>query len=229
MKIQFVSLLLVIGFVFNSCTKTQEKNEPVDVLKSPTLTTKKLNDSVSFDKAKDTSVITSTIKVVTSKGTFEIGLYGNDAPKTVKNIEELVKIKYYDGMLIHRIAKGFVIQFGDPNTKDASKKSLWGVGGQTWDTNILEDELYPQTPSAQRGYEYGVVAMATTGVKNSATSQFFICLESAAQLPFLYPIFGKVTKGLEIIKKIAISPTEENSQGGIPIDPIIITSITIQK
>lgn len=229
MKLKKLFVLSVITLSVLSCSKTNDKTETTDILKAPTLTTKKLQDSSTAEIKKDTSIITSTIVVNTSKGTFEIGLYGKDAPNTVKNIEELVKSKYYDGMLIHRIAKGFVIQFGDPNTKDASKKSLWGVGGETWDKNVLQDELNIETPSAQRGYEYGVVAMATTGVKNSATSQFFICLESASQLPFLYPIFGKVTKGIDIIKKISVSPIEENSQGGIPIDPITITSITLQK
>lgn len=219
----FISLSLF------SCSKTNEKTETTDILKAPTLTTKKLLDSSTTELKKDTSVISSTIVVTTSKGVFEIGLYGKDAPNTVKNIEELVKSKYYDGLLIHRIAMGFVIQLGDPNTKDVSKKSLWGVGGETWDKSVLEDELNIQTPSAQRGYEFGVVAMATTGIKNSATSQFFICLESAEQLPYHYPIFGKVTKGLDIIKKISLTPIEENSQGGIPIDPISITSITLHK
>jgi len=229
MIIRNVVLAIFVSFSLFSCSKTNDKTETTDILKAPTLTTKKLNDSSSIEQKKDTSVITSTIVVTTSKGVFEIGLYGKDAPNSVKNVEELVKSKYYDGMQIHRIAKGFVIQFGDPNTKDASKKSLWGVGGETWDKSVLEDELNIQTPSAQRGYEFGVVAMATTGIKNSATSQFFICLESAEQLPYHYPIFGKVTKGFDIIKKISLAPIEENSQGGIPIDPISITSITLHK
>jgi len=227
MIIKVICIVLLTGIVF-SCTKPNDNKEPTDVLKAPELTTRKLKDSIQLDQQKDTSVITSTLKVQTSLGNFEIGLFGKDAPSSVKNIEELVKIKYYDGILIHRIAKGFVVQFGDPNTKDATKKSIWGVGGKTWDDNILIDELDIQTPSAQRGYEYGVVAMATTGIKNSATSQFFICLESAAQLPYSYPIFGKITKGLEVVKKIARVKVEENSQGGLPLEPIVIKSITLQ-
>lgn len=229
MKIRILMVVSLITLSFLSCAKSNDKTETTEILKAPTLTTKKLQDSTTSEQKKDTSVNTSTITVTTSKGVIEIGLFGKDAPNTVKNIEELVKSKYYDGMRIHRIAKGFVIQFGDPNTKDVSKKSLWGVGGETWDKNVLQDELNIQSPSAQRGYEFGVVAMATTGTKNSATSQFFICLESAAQLPYHYPIFGKVTKGLDVIKKISVVPIEENSQGGIPIDPISINSITLQK
>jgi cyclophilin family peptidyl-prolyl cis-trans isomerase len=134
-------------------------------------------------------------------GTFEIELYGNDAPKTVENFVGLAQKKYFDGQRFHRVSKNFVIQAGDDKSKDPKKKAEWGTGGKSIWGKEFADELNPNAPSYKAGYLKGVLAMANRG-PNTNTSQFFIILRDAPSLPKNYTIFGKVVKGMEVVDKI---------------------------
>lgn len=162
----------------------------------------------------------------TSMGTFKIELYRNDAPKTVENFVKLAEKKYFDGMRIHRVVKGFVIQTGDPNSKDPAKAALWGMGGESIYGKEFEDELDPRTPSAKEGYKRGVVAMANRG-PNTNTSQFFVCLGDV-NLPLQYSIFGKVVKGSDVVEKIGqveiVGPTDTR-----PKRDVMLKKVTIRK
>jgi cyclophilin family peptidyl-prolyl cis-trans isomerase len=183
------------------------------------------------EKTKMTSAAGKEIAVVeTSMGTFEMELYKSDAPKTVENFVGLTKKKYFDGMRVHRVAKGFVIQTGDEKSKDPALVAQWGTGGQSiWGKNF-EDELNPNTPSYKEGYKAGVVAMANTGQPGSNSSQFFVCLKDAG-LPHSYTIFGKVTKGMEVVEKIGqveiipgMGPTD-----GRPKQDVLVKKIHMKK
>lgn len=185
----------------------------------------------------DTAVITHIVTLRTSKGIIRIGLFGIDAPKTVANFVALAKRRTYNGVLFHRVARGFVVQTGDPLTKDASLRADWGKGGVTADGKPLVDELDPAAPSARVGYQKGVVAMATVlargrkSATNSATSQFFICLDRAASLPYQYTIFGRVIDGLDVVEAIAKAEVEPGPLGdtdGAPKKPIVLKDIAIQ-
>lgn len=165
----------------------------------------------------------------TSMGTFEFELYRIDAPKTVENFAKLAEKKYFDGMRFHRVAKGFVIQTGDPYSKDVAKITMWGTGGESIYGKEFEDELNPNTASAKEGYKKGVVAMANHG-PNTNSSQFFICLRDVG-LPHNYTIFGKVTKGMEIVEKIGqveivpqMGPTD-----GRPKHDVLLKKVTIRR
>jgi cyclophilin family peptidyl-prolyl cis-trans isomerase len=129
----------------------------------------------------------------TTMGTIEFELYAKDAPKTVENFIGLAGQHYFDGVKFHRIAKGFVIQGGDPTGTGAGGKSIYG--------KEFADELNPFTASYKPGYVKGVVAMANRG-PNTNTSQFFILLNDATWLPKNYTIFGKVVKGMDVVEKI---------------------------
>lgn len=135
----------------------------------------------------------ATIK--TAKGDIELELYPQDAPKTVANFSTHAKKGYYNGLTFHRVEPGFVIQGGDPNGNGTGGYSIYGP--------TFEDELNPQTPSYKAGYVEGVLAMANRG-PNTNGSQFFIMLADNTTLPKNYTIFGKVTKGMDIVKKIAV-------------------------
>lgn len=138
--------------------------------------------------------ISATKAVIkTEKGNIEIKLYPEDAPKTVMNFATLAKQGYYDNLTFHRVEPGFVIQGGDPNGNGTGGKSIYGPA--------FEDELNPNTQSYKEGYVEGVVAMANSG-PNTNGSQFFIMLADN-QLPHNYTIFGKVTAGIDVVKKIA--------------------------
>lgn len=171
------------------------------------------------DKSQD-KILTAII--FTKLGSIEIELYQEDAPKTVYNFVELSKKKYYNGVIFHRIAKGFVIQGGDPTGTGRGGESIYG--------KEFEDELNPKAKSFQIGYKRGVVAMANRG-PNTNTSQFFILLSDAPGLPKKYTIFGKVIKGMDVVDKIAsdeIIPVLSSTDGR-PKNPVAIDSILIQN
>ena len=175
------------------------------------------------DKA-DEPVATHTVVLNTSLGAIEIELYGNDAPKTVANFVGLVDSGFYNGILFHRIHPGFVIQAGDPKTKDSTLRHEWGTGGTSIYGGVFSDELDPTTPSYKRGYKKGVVAMANRG-KNTNTSQFFIMLKDAG-LPKNYTIFGYVND-MTIVDSIAeVELVEVGRGGGKPKVPVVIKSAT---
>jgi cyclophilin family peptidyl-prolyl cis-trans isomerase len=184
------------------------------------------------DKAKMSNVKTDTTTVErhgifavleTSMGTMEAELYPEDAPKTVANFVGLAEEHYYDGVIFHRISKGFVIQGGDPTGK--------GTGGKTFTGKPLDDELDPSTSSYKAGYMKGVLAMANKGRPSTGTSQFFIMLDDITRLPKDYSIFGKVIAGLDVVDAIgqaAITP-ELGPTDGRPKSPIVIKHLTIHR
>ena len=131
----------------------------------------------------------------TVKGDIVIQLYPKDAPKTVENFATLAKRGYYNNLTFHRVEPGFVIQGGDPNGNGSGGYSIYGP--------TFADELNPNTPSYKAGYLEGVVAMANRG-PNTNGSQFFIMLADNTSLPHAYTIFGKVVKGMDVVKKIAV-------------------------
>lgn len=179
----------------------------------------------------DTPVITHIAVLETSLGSITIGLYGQDAPKTVRNFVELARRGEYNGVLFHRVARNFVVQAGDPLTKDPKQRARWGTGGVSIYGGEFEDELNPETPSYRLGYQVGTVAMANRG-PNTNTSQFFICLERAVNLPKAYTIFGRVLDGMDIVRKIAAVPIDPGPFGpedGTPKTPVVIRSVTVRE
>ncbi len=125
--------------------------------------------------------------VETNKGTFKISLYEKDAPITSKNFIELANKKFYDGLKFHRVVPGFVIQGGDPRGD--------GTGGS--------EKTIPLEVSPKLKHDAaGVVAMARTNDPNSATSQFYVTLDATPFLDMQYAVFGRVTEGLDVVKKI---------------------------
>lgn len=137
----------------------------------------------------------SMVTIHTTKGDIELELYPKDAPKTVQNFSTHAKKGYYNGLTFHRVEPGFVIQGGDPNGN--------GTGGYSIFGETFEDELNPAAESYKEGYKEGVLAMANRG-PNTNGSQFFIMLADNTTLPKNYTIFGKVTKGMDVVKKIAV-------------------------
>lgn len=141
--------------------------------------------------------------------------FSADKPNTTNNFIKLASEGFYSGIKFHRVIKGFMIQAGDPNSKDDTKKAIWGTGGPGYKFN---DEL-----TGQETYNIGTVAMANSG-PNTNGSQFFI-MTSNTGLPPNYTVFGKVISGQEIAQKIQDVATDASDK---PIDPIIIKSVELK-
>ncbi|MDE2399963.1 MAG: peptidylprolyl isomerase [Patescibacteria group bacterium] len=156
----------------------------------------------------------------TSMGDIKIEFYNTDAPKTVANFTKLAGSNFYDGVKFHRVIKNFMIQGGDPLSKDDSKMALWGTGGPGYS---FADEINPQSDLYKTGYKKGIVAMANSG-PNTNGSQFFI-MTANYPLPPAYTIFAHVVAGQDVVDKIGLVKTGANDR---PIDPITIKSITLQ-
>jgi cyclophilin family peptidyl-prolyl cis-trans isomerase len=135
------------------------------------------------------------IVVETSRGVFEFETYPADAPKTVARIVELVKQRFYNGMRIHRVVPGFVIQWGDPQTRDMTKKDRWGTGGSGKPIGVAEI-------SKTRTHVLGAVAMAHAGDPSLADSQMYVTLAPVPRLNGQYTVFGKITVGMDVVQKI---------------------------
>ncbi|MFA6570148.1 MAG: peptidylprolyl isomerase [Bacteroidota bacterium] len=227
-------LILFLSFFFvSSCKKKPSDNTQVrDTLSVHTESRDKINKKVpepKFNIPKERAIITAKAIIYTSKGKILIGLYGKDAPKTVENMLGLIKKRYYNGVLFHRVAKNFLIQTGDGLTKFKSMKEDWGTGGESIFGQEFEDELNPETPSFKIGYVKGAIAMANRG-PNSNTSQFFICLDSAENLEHKWTLFGRVLDGMNIVEKIAsleVIPGTHGSKDGLPKQPVRVNYIKV--
>jgi cyclophilin family peptidyl-prolyl cis-trans isomerase len=153
----------------------------------------------------------NTITLDTNKGKIVFQTYDTDAPKASANFINLANKGFYNGVIFHRVIKGFMIQGGDPTGT--------GRGGPGYK---FEDELNPDTESAKAGYTRGTVAMANSG-PNTNGSQFFI-MHNDYGLPHNYTIFGKVISGLEVVDAIANSKTDPSDK---PLEDIIINKVTV--
>src|SRR5690242_5247669 len=136
--------------------------------------------------------------IKTTEGEMVAEFWPDVAPKTVENFKTLAKKGFYDGTCFHRVIKGFMIQGGDPNSKDLSKEANWGMGGPGYTIKAEFND---------RHHDRGVISMARTADPDSAGSQFFICHGSPRQLDHQYTAFGKLIKGDDVLEKIATTPT----------------------
>ena len=158
--------------------------------------------------------------ITTTEGEMTLEFWPDVAPKTVENFKKLANQGYYDGTAFHRIIKGFMIQGGDPLTKDAKKESQWGTGGPGYQIKAEFND---------RNHARGVISMARSANPDSAGSQFFICDGEAAFLNRQYTAFGKLIKGDDVLTKIASTPCARSGGGEAskPTKRIEVTSIKI--
>ena len=147
-------------------------------------------------------------------GEFAIELMPDYAPQTVENFVNLVEEGFYDGLIFHRVIAGFMAQGGDPTGT--------GMGGSG--TNIHGEFRSNGFEANTLKHERGVISMARSMQKDSASSQFFICFEDAPHLDGEYAAFGKVIEGMEVVDSFAEVPTDYSDK---PMQPIIIETMTI--
>src|SRR6516164_943470 len=138
-----------------------------------------------------------TAVIKTNAGEIHLELWPDVAPKTVENFKSLAQKGFYDSTAFHRIVRGFMIQGGDPLTKDPSREAHWGTGGPG---HTIKAEFN------DRSHQRGVISMARSQDPDSAGSQFFICLADASFLDGKYTAFGQLVKGDDVLGKIGATP-----------------------
>ena len=191
--------------------QTSEVEEEVDT-----------NTNINQDTMIDTANPIATLE--TNYGTIRLELFQSDMPITVENFVSLANDGFYDGIKFHRVIPGFMIQGGDPNTRE-DDTSIYGQGGPgyTIQDEFVEGEHLRNLP--------GTIAMANTGQPNSGGSQFFINVADNRNLDFdtppmqsRHPVFGQVIEGMDVVQQIENVPTGARD---IPEEPVTIESITI--
>ncbi|MEK7531684.1 MAG: peptidylprolyl isomerase [Patescibacteria group bacterium] len=146
----------------------------------------------------------------TNYGDIGIALFADKAPKTVENFVKLSKSGFYDGTKFHRVIKDFMIQGGDPLSRDDTKKNVWGTGGPGYQ---FEDEINDVK------LVRGVLGMANAGPDTNGSQFFIVTLEATPWLDGKHTAFGKIISGMEVVEKIEGAQTEGSDR---PLKPIVI-------
>jgi peptidyl-prolyl cis-trans isomerase B (cyclophilin B) len=157
--------------------------------------------------------------IKTSEGEMVVQFWNDAAPETIANFKKLARAGFYNGTTFHRIVKGFMIQGGDPNTKDPAKENNYGEGTAGYRIKA-EFNGHP--------HDRGVISMAREDAPDTASCQFFICLAPVHRLDHNYTTFGKVIKGESVLDKIGETPvTLAHGEKSKPIQRVTIESIKI--
>lgn len=171
-------------------------------------------DKAPAPKAEASKAPRAIIK--TKFGEIELKLFPELAPKHVENFIKLAKDGFYTGTIFHRVIPGFMIQGGDPNTKDSLKKETYGQGGPGYTVKAE----FSDTP-----HKRGIVSMARANDPDTAGSQFFIVVEDSRFLDRKYTVFGEVTKGIGVADKIVNLPRNDRD---LPNDRIEMTVLIVE-
>lgn len=210
------NLIISIAIVLAACAG-RDPSEPVP--SETTETTSQVVETKSETPKEPAMAEASTTDKVaelkTSKGTIVIRFFPDVAPNHVKNFLDLSKSGFYNGVKFHRVIPGFMIQGGDPNTKNADQ-SVWGTGGSG---KNIKAEFNPVH------HRRGIVSMARSGHPDSASSQFFIVVADSGFLDNQYTVFGEVVSGMDVADKIVSAP--KNSRD-VPNEPVSIESVTVR-
>lgn len=220
-----ISLALILGLAFWAGMEKSPELELVTEPETAELTAPLAPEELELTNPDNVNTMNPVAVLTTNQGVVEIELYKDTMPITAGNFEKLVREGYYDGIKFHRVIDGFMIQGGDPLTKDDSMMARWGTGGPGY--AIADEHVAGPLLSNVRG----TISMANSG-PNSGGSQFFINLVDNTGLDFdkqplssKHPVFGRVIEGLDIVDAIGNVPV---GPGDRPVDPVVITKATIK-
>jgi len=203
--------------IFNSDTTKQvqsESNSQTDQTQSQTPAVATVQNQITNNQqAAPKKYMNAVLR--TNKGDITIE-FDAATPQTVENFTKLAGTGFYNGVKFHRVIKGFMIQGGDPLSKDDAQMARWGTGGPGY---TFADEI-----GANNLNNIGTLAMANAG-PNTNGSQFFINVGNNNFLDTKHTVFGKVIAGMDVVKAIENTPTGPNDR---PIEPMIITSVTLK-
>jgi cyclophilin family peptidyl-prolyl cis-trans isomerase len=199
--ISILVLILFFGLIFFAVNKN-ESNKTQDNID--------INNLIEFNENN----MKATIQ--TNKGNIVLELYAEQTPKTSGNFAKLAQEGFYDGTKFHRVIEGFMIQGGDPQTKDDSLQMMWGTGGPGYQ---FEDEIVDGLSNVT-----GTISMANAG-PNTNGSQFFINVADNTFLDGRHAVFGRVLEGMDIV--LAISQVERNERD-VPVDPVVLEKVIVE-
>jgi len=176
--------------------------------------------SVNAEEKKPMNSTNEVAVIKTSEGEMIAEFWPDVAPNTVENFKKLARSGFYDGTAFHRVVKGFMIQGGDPLTKDPAKESRYGTGDPGYKIKAEFND---------RSHERGVLSMARSNDPDSAGSQFFICLANVSRLDHQYTTFGKLIKGDDVLGKIGDAEVTMSGSGerSKPTKRVTVESIKI--
>ena len=140
------------------------------------------------------------IVVETAKGSFSFETYPGEAPLTTAHVLDLVRRHFYDGQRIHRVQPGFVVQFGDPQTRDLEKREVWGRGAAA----ASGKPIGAAESSTKRPHLRGAVGMSHLGNPAGADSQIYITLDARPDLDGRYAVFGQVVQGMDVVSQLQV-------------------------
>lgn len=161
--------------------------------------------------------MTNNATLHTSRGAIALELFAEGAPKTVDNFVRISREGFYDGIAFHRVIPDFMVQAGDPLSKDPADKGRWGTGGPGYN---IKDEFGP----GLRHHVPGMLSMANAG-PNTGGSQFFITVEPTPWLDGKHAIFGKVAKGMEVVRTIVELPRDRRD---VPLRDAVIAKASMR-
>lgn len=173
-----------------------------------------INNSNASDKKSDANYEITVTQSGKEMGRIVLKLYTKEAPLHSRNFDSLVTAGAYNGTAFHRVIPGFMIQGGDPNSISGDK-STWGYGNPT-QTRV------PAEFSKTLSHKRGIISAARSQDPNSASSQFFICVDNVNHLDGQYSIFGEVVSGMDVVDKIVKAPRDGNDN---PNEKIVMTII----
>ncbi|MGE5479073.1 MAG: peptidylprolyl isomerase [Chloroflexota bacterium] len=196
-----IALFALNCAAFSQKTKTKKNAPKKTTATLKRIETPRINPSI---KGKN-QVERPLYEITVSQNGVEMGkimleTYTDLAPLHAKNFDSLVSVKFYDGTAFHRVIPGFMIQGGDPNSREGDR-ATWGMGSP-------DQTRVPAEFSATLKHKRGILSAARTPDPNSATSQFFICHADIPHLDGQYSIYGEVVEGMDVVDKIANAPRD---------------------
>ncbi len=214
---KYLSIIIVVGLIGLGFWLSRT---PDVVPESQNLLEDGQGEEVINNNTKE-EIINEPVKIMqatlhTNMGDITIEFFESEAPNTVANFTKLAGGGFYNGVKFHRVIKGFMIQGGDPLTKDDSKMAYWGTGGPGYK---FADEITPTNKNLT-----GTISMANAG-PNTNGSQFFINTADNNFLDTKHTVFGKVVAGMEVVRAIEGVPTVP---GDRPVEAVVIESVTLK-
>lgn len=206
---KFFIPIIAIGFLFAGC-QSKNENDNMNINNS----TAENDNKVTIQEEVRVPEFTKAI-MKTNKGNITVEFYSKDAPKTVNNFIKLAKDGFYNKTKFHRVIVDFMIQGGDPLSKDESKKQLWGTGGPGYE---FEDEINSHK------LVRGSLAMANSGPDTNGSQFFVVTKESTPWLDGKHTNFGNVVEGMDVVDKIVSVKTDEADR---PMEDVVIESIEL--